>query len=197
MADQDDRWRRLEALFMAACELPLDERSTFVETETADDPDLRRDLSGMLAHASDGGARIARAIGAGAVAVPAPARVGQYLGPYRIIREIGRGGMGVVFEALRDDDEYRKTVAPKVAPLWTDVASVRERFRLERQILAGLEHPSIARLLDGGTDDGVPYFVMEYVDGLPITEFCDTHALDIRARLALVRQVCAAVHFAH
>jgi len=197
MADQNDRWRRLEALFTAACELPPDERSTFVETETADDPDLRRDLNGMLAHASDGGARIARAIAAGAAAFPGPARIGRYLGPYRIIREIGRGGMGVVFEALRDDDEYRKTVALKVAPLWTDVASVRERFRLERQILAGLEHPNIARLLDGGTEDGVPYFVMEYVDGLPITEFCDTHALDMRARLALVRQVCAAVHFAH
>ena len=88
-------------------------------------------------------------------------------------------------------------MALKIAPLWTDVASVRERFRLERQILAGLEHPSIARLLDGGTADGVPYFVMEYIDGLPITEFCDRRGLDIRARLALVRQVCAAVHFAH
>ena len=105
--------------------------------------------------------------------------------------------MGLVFEAVRDDDEYRKTVALKIAPPWTDAAAVRERFRLERQILAELEHPNIARFLDGGTEDGVPYFVMEYVDGLPITTFCERNALDLRARIALFRQVCAAVHFAH
>jgi serine/threonine protein kinase len=197
MPSPEDRWRQLETLFTTASDLPVEARAAFVDTHTADDPDLRRDLAGMLAHASDGGALIARAIGAGAVTFPAASRVGRYVGPYRIIREIGRGGMGLVFEAVRDDDEYRKTVALKIAPLWIDATSVRERFRLERQILAGLEHPSIARLLDGGTEDGVPYFVMEYVDGLPITEFCDTHSLDVRARLALVRQVCAAVHFAH
>ena len=92
------------------------------------------------------------------------------------MREIGRGGMGLVFEAVRDDQEYRKTVALKLAP-WSAAVTgrdleLRERFRLERQILAELEHPHIARLLDGGTQDGVPYFVMEYVEGVPITTYC-------------------------
>src|SRR5262249_3905671 len=112
-------------------------------------------------------------------------------------REIGRGGMGLVFEAVRDDDEVRKTVAVKIAPPWHDAALVGERFRLERQILAELEHPHIARFLDSGTDDGIPYVVMEYVDGVPITSYCFNRQLDLRARLELFRQVCAAVHFAH
>ena len=193
-----DRWRRLESLFLEASDLPPDERPRFVDRETGGDGDLRRDLSGMLAHASDGGARIARAIDAVAGSLPGHSTwIGRHLGPYRVIREIGRGGMGLVFEAVRDDDEYRKTVAIKIAPPWMDAAAVRERFRLERQILAELEHPNIARFLDGGTEEGVPYFVMEYVDGLPITLFCNRQALDLRARLALFRQICGAVHFAH
>ena len=159
---------------------------------------MRRDLAGMLAHAADGGALIARAIdGVAALQSSAGSWIDRRVGPYRIVREIGRGGMGLVFEAVRDDDEYRKTVALKIAPPWIDAAALRERFRLERQILAELEHPNIARFLDGGTDDGLPYFVMEYVDGQPITGFCEARALDVRERLVLLRQVCAAVHFAH
>ena len=193
-----DRWRRLESLFIAACDLPDAERAAFVDRETAGDDELRRDLTGMLTHASDGGVHIARAIDEIAGVLPERSSwVGRRLGAYRVIREIGRGGMGLVFEAVRDDDEYRKTVAIKIAPPWTDAAAVRERFRLERQILAELEHPNIARFLDGGTEDGVPYFVMEYVDGRPITDFCSEQPLDLRARLALFRQVCGAVHFAH
>jgi len=194
----EDRWRRLEALFLAGAELPPGERDGFIARETAGDPGLARELAGMLAHASDGGPRIARAIVDIASAVVPPGDwVGRRVGAYRIIREIGRGGMGLVFEAVRDDDEYRKTVALKIAPLWRDRSVVAERFRLERQILAQLEHPHIARFLDGGTDDGVPYFVMEYVEGLPITAYCEARHLDLPARLALFRQVCGAVHFAH
>jgi eukaryotic-like serine/threonine-protein kinase len=194
----DDRWRRLEALFLAGAELPPGERDDFVARETAGDPGLARELAGMLAHASDGGPRIARAIEDVAGEVSAPDDwVGRRFGAYRVVREIGRGGMGLVFEAVRDDDEYRKTVALKVAPFWRDRSAVTERFRLERQILAELEHPHIARFLDGGTEDGVPYFVMEYVEGLPITAYCGAHHLDLTARLALFRQVCGAVQFAH
>ena len=197
-----DRWSRLEALFTTAVELPAVERERFVARETADDAELRHHLTGMLAHASGAGDRIARAIHeaasqATATATPDVDWVGRRFGPYRVVREIGRGGMGLVFEAVRDDDEYQKRVAVKVAPWWRDVALVRERFRLERQILAGLEHPHIARFLDGGTEDGVPYFVMEYVEGVPITTYCDRQALGLRERLALFRQVCGAVHFAH
>jgi tetratricopeptide (TPR) repeat protein len=193
-----DRWLKLEALFLAAVDLPLEEREGFITRETGGDSALAAELAGMLAHHAGGGARIAAAIDAVARELtPVSAWVGRYCGPYRIVREIGRGGMGLVFEAVRDDDEYRKTVALKIAPPWTDAAMVRERFRFERQILAELEHPNIARFLDGGTADGAPYFVMEYVDGLPISTFCERNALDLRARITMFRKVCAAVHFAH
>ena len=194
----DESWRRLEALFLAAMELPPGEREDFAARETAGDPALARELAGMLGQGTDGGPRIAAAIEAVASDLATPGGwADRRCGPYRVIREIGRGGMGLVFEAVRDDDEYRKTVALKIAPPWTNAAAVRERFRLERQILAELEHPNIARFLDGGTEGGVPYFVMEYVDGYPITTFCERNALDLRARIALFRQVCDAVHFAH
>ena len=117
---------------------------------------------------------------------------------YRIIREIGRGGMGAVFLAERADDQYQKQVALKLIKRGMDTDSVLRHFRNERQILAGFDHPNIARLLDGGTtDDGLPYFVMEYVEGLPIDEYCNAHALSVPARLQLFREVCAAVSYAH
>jgi serine/threonine-protein kinase len=119
------------------------------------------------------------------------------IGPYRVIREIGRGGMGTVYLAARDDDQYQKRVAIKVVR-GLDSAAVVRHFRRERQILAGLEHPNIARLLDGGTtDDGLPYLVMQHVEGLPVDRFCDEHKLDVRERLELFRGVCAAVQHAH
>jgi tetratricopeptide (TPR) repeat protein len=120
---------------------------------------------------------------------------GTIFGPYRILREIGRGGMGLVFEAVRDDDEYRKRVALKIAPSWRDAALLRERLRHERQILADLEHPYIARFLDGGTEGGVPYIAMEFVEGVPITAYC--RSLPLRDRVRLFREVCAAVRYAH
>jgi serine/threonine protein kinase len=120
------------------------------------------------------------------------------LGAYRITEEIARGGMGSVFKAVRDDDHYQKVVAIKLIRPGMDSAVVVERFKAERQILANLDHPNIARLVDGGsTDDGTPYFVMEYVVGLPIDVYCEQKSLTVNDRLSLVRTVCAAVHFAH
>ena len=120
------------------------------------------------------------------------------LGPYRLIREIGHGGMGTVYLGVRDDDAFQKRVAIKVLKRGMDTDSIVRRFRHERQILASLEHPFIASLLDGGsTPDGRPYFAMEYVDGQPIVDYCDTNRLDTPARLALFRHVCAAVQYAH
>ena len=120
------------------------------------------------------------------------------LGPYRLIREIGHGGMGTVYLGVRDDDAFQKRVAIKVLKRGIDTDSVVRRFRHERQILASLEHPFIASLLDGGsTADGRPYFAMDYVEGQPIVDYCDTHRLDTSARLALFRDVCAAVQYAH
>ena len=123
---------------------------------------------------------------------------GQVIDRYRIIREIGRGGMGAVFLAERADDEYQHQVAIKLIKRGTDTDSVLRQFRNERQILAGFSHPNIARLLDGGTtESGLPYFVMEYVDGVSIDEYCKQHALSVRERLKLFREICAAVSYAH
>src|SRR6185295_7342878 len=161
-----DRWQRLDELFNFALDLPQIEREAFVADQTAGDPDLGRELAGMLAHSTTAADRIGGAIGSVAGSVEAGEWIGRRFGPYRIVREIGRGGMGLVFEAVRDDDEFEKRVALKVAPWWRDRPALKDRFKQERQILAGLEHPRIARLLDGGTSDGMPYFVMELVDGV-------------------------------
>jgi serine/threonine-protein kinase len=127
-----------------------------------------------------------------------PTIVGRTLGRYRVIRRIGQGGMGAVYEAVRSDDSYDQRVAIKTLWRGADSTVLLQRFRSERQILAGLQHPNIARLIDGGaTDEGTPYLVMEMVDGVPIDRFCDDNELGIVARLDLFRQVCAAVQHAH
>jgi eukaryotic-like serine/threonine-protein kinase len=124
--------------------------------------------------------------------------LGERIGPYRIVQKIGHGGMGAVYYAIRDDQEFQSEVAVKVVRRGMDSQLVFERFRTERQILATLEHPNIARLLDGGaTDKGEPYFVMEYVRGASLTHYCDRHQLSISERLRLFRKVCDAVSYAH
>ncbi len=123
---------------------------------------------------------------------------GRLIGPYKIIRKIGHGGMGSVFLAARADDQYRKQVAIKLVKRGMDTDFIVSRFLSERQILASLDHPNIASLFDGGaTADGLPYFVMEDIEGLPINEYCDTHNLSTTERLKLFSIVCAAVHYAH
>ncbi|HEY0078086.1 MAG TPA: protein kinase, partial [Pyrinomonadaceae bacterium] len=123
---------------------------------------------------------------------------GRRIGAYQIVREVGRGGMGAVYLAERADSEFRRNVAIKLIKRGMDTDFIIRRFRNERQILAALEHPNIACLLDGGTtEDGLPYFVMEYIEGRPLYQYCDSEKLSIRERLRLFRQVCAAVAYAH
>ncbi|MEO1480393.1 MAG: serine/threonine-protein kinase, partial [Bacteroidota bacterium] len=123
---------------------------------------------------------------------------GTRVGPYRIEGVLGRGGMGTVYRAARADGTFEKAVALKLVKRGMDTDEVLRRFRHERQILAGLDHPHIARLLDAGAaDDGRPYLVMEVVDGLRITDYADRRGLDLGARLALFEQVCGAVAYAH
>src|SRR5262245_17666329 len=123
---------------------------------------------------------------------------GQRLGPYRILRKIGTGGMGDVWLAERADDEYQQQVAIKLVRSGVFSRQVQGRLRMERQILATLQHPNIARLLDGGrAPDGTPYLVMGYIDGEPIDAYCDRRRLAPEERIALVRTVCSAVHYAH
>ena len=123
---------------------------------------------------------------------------GHHVGSFRLVRKIGSGGMGSVYEALRDDQEFQQRVAIKFVKPGMGTSGILQRFLTERQVLAGLNHPNIARLLDGGTTpDGLPYFVMEYVDGTPIDKYCDEKRLNIAQRLALFRTVCEAVQYAH
>src|SRR5262249_13295757 len=124
--------------------------------------------------------------------------IGRRVGAYKTIEQIGAGGMGEVYRAFRADDQYRKEVALKVVRTGQDSGFIVTRFRQERQILASLDHPNIARLLDGGTtEEGTPYLVMELIEGKPIAEYCDERRLPVRARLELFLQVCAAVQYAH
>src|SRR5690606_20771204 len=131
-------------------------------------------------------------------AVGPPPPTVRRIGPYRVHRELGRGGMGVVYLAERDDKQFRRLVAIKLLRGSPDAEELRSRFLAERQILASLDHPNIAQLLDAGITDGqLPYLVIEYAEGLPITTYCDRHRLDVKARLRLFQSVCAAVHHAH
>jgi eukaryotic-like serine/threonine-protein kinase len=124
--------------------------------------------------------------------------IGRRIGPYRLTEEIGRGGMGAVYKAVRDDDQYQTEVAIKLIKRGMDTDFILRRFRNERQILANLNHPNIARLLDGGTTtDGLPYFVMERIEGRPLDDYCDEHKLSTTERLKLFRSVCSAVQYAH
>ena len=129
---------------------------------------------------------------------PDSALVGQNIGVYKIVAELGHGGMGAVYLAERADGKFEQRVALKLLKRELNTTSLRQRFEQERQILASLEHPNIARLLDAGaTDDGVPYFAMEYIEGLPIDAYCQQNDLSLDERLDLFREVCAAVNFAH
>jgi tetratricopeptide (TPR) repeat protein len=193
-----ERWQRVEALFEQTLEAPAAERPQFLEA--IGDVDLRREVESLLQAHQEAGAFLdepdrffsSESFEADTLSP------GQMIDRYRIIREVGRGGMGAVFLAERADDEYQKQVAIKLIKRGTDTDSVVRRFRNERQILAGFDHLNIARLLDGGTtESGLPYFVMEYVEGRPIDEYCNAHALPVVKRLKLFREVCAAVSYAH
>src|SRR5881392_4112120 len=127
-----------------------------------------------------------------------PPRGGERVGAYVIVRELGRGGMGTVFLAERADGQFEKQVAIKILNRGADTAEILRRFGAERQILARLDHPNIARLLDAGTtDDGLPYFIMDYIVGVPVTRFAVAQKLSTRQRLELFLKICAAVEFAH
>lgn len=196
-----ERWEHIEELVDQALQCPPDQRSRFLANSNADTTILEevRSLLQMEAIATGLFDPLGEKIGA---LVPGkdtpPVKHPTQIGTYRIIRPIGRGGMGQVYLALREDDQFRQHVAIKVLKRGMDTDDVLHRFRTERQILAALDHPAIATLLDGGmTDDGRPYFVMRYIEGESIHTYCDTHCLSIEERLHLFVQVCDAVAYAH
>jgi serine/threonine-protein kinase len=194
-----ERWRRIEELFHRANELPSEKRSAFLDEACDGDAELERTIDLLIRADDEAGDFIEIAIEetVGSPSEQLSPGAGQRIGNYTVTRELGRGGMGNVFLAERTDDEFRQQVAIKLMRGLYSRELLR-RFRTERQILATLDHPNIARLLDGGTTDGgVPYVVMEYVDGRPIDDFCDRRKLSTEGRLELFRQVCSAVEFAH
>src|SRR5436309_1931163 len=169
-----EQWQVVKTLFETAVERPPEERSAFLATAT-NDPEIRRELESLLgAHRDDAFVGEGGGLRAAVAAVSETGLAGRRIGAYRIIETIGEGGMGVVYRAARDDQTYDKQVAIKVIRAGMLSEAALRRFGQERQILASLEHSHIARLLDGGaTDDGSPYFVMEYIEGAPIDVYCD------------------------
>jgi tetratricopeptide (TPR) repeat protein len=193
-------WVQLQELFAAAVELQPDERTAYLNQMCAGRVSLRVQVEALLRAVTESESQIGHAVGEAAALLaqdllPEP---GERIGPYQVLRMLGRGGMGAVCLAERADDEYKKQVAIKLIQPGFDPERLLARFRAERQILADLDHPHIARLLDGGAlASGQPYLVMEYVPGLPIEQYCRKNDLSISARLRLVLQVCDAVSYAH
>ncbi len=200
MLQSSERYARVSELFQAAAELPPQDRMAFLGKQC--DESLRLEVEALLKADAQAFAFIEQPI----AELPADLFAecdeedfaGRSFGSYRVIREIGRGGLGAVYLAARADEQFQKQVAIKVVKRGLDTDDILRRFRAERQILAQLEHPNIARLIDAGsTDDGLPYFVMEYVEGESITSYCDAHQLSTTERLELFRLVCGALTYAH
>jgi TolB-like protein/Tfp pilus assembly protein PilF/tRNA A-37 threonylcarbamoyl transferase component Bud32 len=198
-------WKKLEEVFNAAVEVSPVERKAFLDDACGTDAELRREVERLLQADELAGdfiedaATILQATDfVISVSAPDDSMIDRQIGAYKIEREIGRGGMGAVYLASRADKEFAKRVAIKIVKRGMDTDFIIRRFRNERQILANLDHPNIAKLLDGGTtDDGLPYFVMEHIEGIPISRYADENRLTIRERLQLFQKVCAAVHYAH
>ena len=192
-----DRRRVIDDLFDDAIDQPPDQRAAWLDMRCTDE-EVRAEVEALIeAHDETGGIFDRNAVALAGPLLSAP-RIESQIGPYRLKRELGRGGMGVVYLAERADGQYRSRVAVKLLRNSPDAEDLHRRFLAERQILASLNHPNIAQLLDGGVTDGqLPFLVMEYVDGVPITTYCDRQRLGIEERLHLFRDVCAAVHHAH
>jgi eukaryotic-like serine/threonine-protein kinase len=193
-----DQQRRVRELFDAALDQPSERRQSFLIAACAGDQKLLETVGRLL---------LANERSAGVLDTPvwkrrdftaSPIEPGAYLGPYRILRDLGAGGMGIVYQAVRADEVFQRICAVKVIRPELCSEWLLERFRAERKILGRLDHTNIARIVDGGsTPEGLPYFVMDYVDGPSLIKFCAEHDLSAKPRLALFQQVCGAVHYLH
>src|SRR5688500_154333 len=204
-----ERWRQVEEIFQSALDLAPEKRARYLADACSTDEGLRRDVETLLLQHESAGDILERPIFIAdtdlSVLESLPVyeelgdpMIGRRLGAYRIEREIGRGGMGAVYEAVRADKEFIRRVAIKLVKRGMDTDFILRRFRKERQILAALDHPHIAGLLDGGTtDDGLPYFVLEFIEGQRLYSYCDNNHLPNAERLKLLRSFCEAVHYAH
>lgn len=212
-----ERWKQIEAVFERAVEIPDGDREDFLTRECGGDDDLRREVEKLLKSDNSAAGFIESPVWTDSSFINTTAKkelsdsfersldesdehtyIGKTIGAFLLTREIGRGGMGAVYLAERSDGEFFQRVAIKLIKRGMDSDFVIRRFRHERQILASFEHPFIARLLDGGTTtDGVPYFVMEFVEGKTFYTYSDTNRLDLRDRLKIFQKVCSAIEYAH
>jgi len=195
-----EEWRHVKAILDGVLDQPAQARSGYIASVCGGDVPLRERVTALVEAAErDGGMLSApNAVEGGAEVPEAPSRAGERVGAYELLAEIGSGGMGTVYLARRADDEFERRVAIKLMrPGFASDLDLK-RFRSERQISAVLDHPNIARLLDGGTTpEGAPYFVMEHVEGGPLLDYCRERGLSLRERLILFQQICAAVQYAH
>lgn len=191
------RWSRVKDVLGDALELPASRRAAFLDDACGPDRELREEVEALLEASQDT---------ADFIETPALAQsddwlsglIGSRIGPYRVVELLGEGGMGAVYRAVRDDGDFHQQIAIKLVKRGMDTNAILRRFRAERRILAKLDHPNICKLLDGGvTDDGLPYFVMEYLQGTPIQEYCQKRGLPVTERLNLFVQVCSAVEYSH
>jgi tetratricopeptide (TPR) repeat protein len=202
-APEDPFWPRVRELFQEAVALDAAARATLLDS--CDDARVRAEVMALLDAHDDAGAFLEVSLfkreglpGGVPSGMSSGVPSGTSIGPYRIVSELGEGGMGSVFLGVRDDDEFEQRVAIKLIRGGAAGQSIMRRFRQERQILAALEHPNIARLLDGGTTaDGLPYLVMEYVEGTAIDDYCEAHACGVQEKLRLFLLLCDAVQYAH
>lgn len=193
-------WEKVKSIFSDACELPSDERFDFVLSVSGDDVELRAEILSLLESHSDDDDPIERNVIDLATLLDKDTTdyADKRFGKYRIIRELGSGGMGAVFLAERDDGEFKMQVALKLIKRTIADSQTLLRFKQERQILANLHHPNIAALIDGGVgDNGEPFIVMEYVEGMPLIEHCDAAGLGLDDRLSMFLKICSAVSYAH
>jgi serine/threonine protein kinase/Tfp pilus assembly protein PilF len=210
------RWQQIEEIFQSALDLEPAERSRFVSETCEADVELKSEVEKLIAQYEEADNFIESPVWTNSDLFDSAAQksfakkvessngqktdpmLGRRFGAFVLTHELGRGGMGAVYLATRADGEFRQEVAVKLIKRGMDSDFIIRRFRHERQILAALEHPHIARLLDGGTtDDGLPFFVMEFIAGEPLYKYCDAHKLNVSERLQLFRQICSAVDYAH
>ena len=199
---QNDQWKRVDEVFRAALARPEDQRADFIKEECRNEVAVLIEVQDLLKHDRDATSTLSEAAcgvaGEMLEEADSDSLTNRRVGAYQVGEVIGAGGMGKVYLAHRADGQYEQKVAIKFVKRGMDTDEILRRFRTERQSLASLDHPNIAKLIDAGaTEDGLPYFVMEYVDGRHIDQYCDEHSMSIGERIELFRQVCAAVHHAH
>ncbi|MDZ7720223.1 MAG: serine/threonine-protein kinase [Balneolaceae bacterium] len=194
-----ERWKKIETICQEAMTLSGEERTTYIENSCAGDPDLLDEVNSLLAQETSGWMEEPLVDMQSSLLFTDEEKANeQVIGPYRLIRKIGSGGMGHVYLAVRNDKQFERFVALKVIRKGVISDDVLTRFYEERQILASLNHPNIARLFDGGTtEDDLPWFAMEFVEGTPVTDYCKRHQSTLEERLDLFLEICSAVQYAH